>query len=246
MKRRTKIATVATATLAGVAMVSVGFASWVISNQAETKADGNITVDVVTDNSVTLSASATNQNLYFGKPADMTSVPDSVSLKEYKWLSNNSEKSESLTVTISLKVSANIGDITYALATGSKTDDTFTADTNNKIETAVNDKLISYAVSVSSDQFEVVGDKIKVKNGVTLSGESTFNLIITFSWGDHFGNMNPYFYYNSHEATETLTDSTTTYKADAIASLGTVDNGTGLYQLNSSVYQVTFSAEAKD
>jgi hypothetical protein len=46
---------------------------------------------------------------------------------------------------------------------------------------------------------------------ITISG--------SFAWGSHFGSKNPYSYYNSNKATDTLASSTTTYEDDAFTSL---------------------------
>lgn len=200
MKRKTLTLTLSI--LACLALIGVGFASWIISADAADKAEGSFIVDTVTDKSYTVEGSwLDNQSkITFGAPATMNNTSDT-------WLTNDStDKKENLTVTYQLKVT--YGNGSKAAGIANKITAVVTAPENANYTAAVNGKLI---IAPKNATVEETGE-----------GTGVYNITVTYQWGEHFGKVNPYTYYNEKTATNTLTDSTTTYMQDAKTSLDTL------------------------
>lgn len=207
MKRKTLTLTLSI--LACLALIGVGFASWIISADAIKKAEGNIIVDTVADKTYVVSGSWLDDksSITFGAPATMNNT-------ESTWLTNNStDKKENLTVTYQLKV-------TYA-------DNTPATGIKNKITALVGaPESASYTAAVDG------GLIIAPKNATveeTAEGSGIYNITVTYKWGKHFADsadategVNPYTYYNAKTATDKLSGSETTYMQDAKTSLETL------------------------
>lgn len=199
MKRKTLTLTLSI--LACLALIGVGFASWIISANTSTKAEGSFIVDTVADKTYVVSGEwlENKSSIIFGAPATMNA--------ENPWLTNNSEgKTENLTVTYQLTVT--YGDETKATGIANKITALVTAPENANYTAAVNGKLI---IAPTNATVEETGE-----------GTGVYNITVTYQWGEHFGKVNPYTYYNEKTATDTLTDSTTTYMQDAKTSLDTL------------------------
>lgn len=199
MKRKTLTLTLSI--LACLALIGVGFASWIISANTSTKAEGSFIVDTVADKTYVVSGEwlENKSSIIFGAPATMNA--------EKPWLTNNSEgKTENLTVTYQLTVT--YGDGTKATGIANKITALVTAPENANYTAAVNGKLI---IAPTNATVEETGE-----------GTGVYNITVTYQWGEHFGKANPYTYYNAKTATDTLTDSTTTYMQDAKTSLDTL------------------------
>lgn len=200
MKRKTLTLTLSI--LACLALIGVGFASWIISADAADKAEGSFIVDTVTDKSYTVEGSwLDNQSkITFGAPATMNNTSDT-------WLTNDSkDKKENLTVTYQLTVT--YGNGSKAAGIANKITAVVTAPKNANYTAAVNGKLI---IAPTNATVEETGE-----------GTGVYNITVTYQWGEHFCKVNPYTYYNEKTATDTLTDSTTTYMQDAKTSLDTL------------------------
>lgn len=201
MKRKTLTLTLSI--LACLALIGVGFASWIISAEVSaTPAEGSFIVDTVTDRSYKVEGAwlSNQSNITFGAPTTMNNV-------ENAWLTNNSEdKKENLTVTYQLTVK--YGDNTPATGIKDKIITTVSAPADPNYTAAVNGKLI---IAPTNATVEETGE-----------GTGVYNITVTYQWGEHFGKVNPYTYYNEKTATDTLTDSTTTYMQDAKTSLDTL------------------------
>lgn len=201
MKRKTLTLTLSI--LACLALIGVGFASWIISAEVSaTPAEGSFIVDTVTDRSYKVEGAwlSNQSNITFGAPDTMNNV-------ENAWLTNNSEdKKENLTVTYQLTVK--YGDNTPATGIKDKIITTVSAPADPNYTAAVNGGLI---IAPTNATVEETGE-----------GTGVYNITVTYQWGEHFGKVNPYTYYNGKTATDTLTDSTTTYMQDAKTSLDTL------------------------
>lgn len=200
MKRKTLTLTLSI--LACLALIGVGFASWIISADAADKAEGSFIVDTVTDKSYTVEGSwLDNQSkITFGAPATMNNTSDT-------WLTNDSkDKKENLTVTYQLTVTYRNGSKATGIA--NKITAVVTAPESASYTAAVNGKLI---IAPTNATVEETGE-----------GTGVYNITVTYQWGEHFGKVNPYTYYNAKTATGTLTDSKTTYMQDAKTSLDTL------------------------
>ena len=200
MKRKTLTLTLSI--LACLALIGVGFASWIISAEVSaTPAEGSFIVDTVNDKTYKVEGAWLNSQskITFGAPDTMNA--------EDPWLTNNSEgKTENLTVTYQLTVK--YGDNTPATGIKDKIITTVSAPADPNYTAAVDGKLI---IAPTNATVEETGE-----------GTGVYNITVTYQWGEHFGKVNPYTYYNEKTATDTLTDSTTTYMQDAKTSLDTL------------------------
>lgn len=197
MKRKTLTLTLSI--LACLALIGVGFASWIISADTSTTAQGSFIVDTVSDKSYTVTGDWKDKKseIIFSAPTGDTTSG---------WLTNDSAKKENLTVTYQLTVK--YGDNTPA--------------------TGIKDKIIT-TVSVPADPnytAAVNGGLIIAPTNATVveapEGNGKYNITVTYQWGEHFGKVNPYTYYNLKNATDKLNGSETTYMQDAKTSLETL------------------------
>lgn len=201
MKRKTLTLTLSI--LACLALIGVGFASWIISAEVSaTPAEGSFIVDTVTDRSYKVEGAwlSNQSNITFGAPTTMNNV-------ENAWLTNNSEdKKENLTVTYQLTVK--YGDNTPATGIKDKIITTVSAPADTNYTAAVDGGLI-----IAPTNATVVEAP---------EGNGKYNITVTYQWGEHFGNVNPYTYYNAKTATDKLSGTETTYMQDAKTSLETL------------------------
>lgn len=201
MKRKTLTLTLSI--LACLALIGVGFASWVISAEVSaTPAEGSFIVDTVNDKSYKVEGAwlDSQSKITFGAPATMNNTSDT-------WLTNDSEgKTENLTVTYQLTVT--YGNGTKATGIANKITAVVTAPADKNYTAAVDGKLI--IAPTNATVVEVPG------------GNGTYNITVTYQWGEHFGKVNPYTYYNLKNATDKLNGSETTYMQDAKTSLETL------------------------
>ncbi len=199
MKRKTLTLTLSI--LACLALIGVGFASWIISANTSTTAQGSFIVDTVADKTYVVSGEwlENKSSIIFGAPATMNA--------KNPWLTNNSEgKTENLTVTYQLTVT--YGDGKKATGIANKITALVTAPENANYTAAVNGKLI-----IAPTNATVVEAP---------EGNGKYNITVTYQWGEHFGNVNPYKYYNAKTATDKLSGTETTYMQDAKTSLETL------------------------
>lgn len=204
MKRKTLTLTLSI--LACLALIGVGFASWIISANTSTKAEGSFIVDTVADKTYVVSGEwlENKSSIIFG-------APDTMNAKN-PWLTNNSEgKTENLTVTYQLTVT--YGDGKKATGIANKITALVTAPENANYTAAVNGKLIIAPKNATVEE--------------TAEGSGIYNITVTYKWGKHFADsaeegVNPYTYYNAKTATDKLSGSETTYMQDAKTSLETL------------------------
>lgn len=206
MKRKTLTLTLSI--LACLALIGVGFASWIISADAIKEAEGNIIVDTVADKTYVVSGSWLDDksSITFGAPATMNA--------HNPWLTNDSEgKTENLTVTYKLTVK--YGDNTPATGIKDKITALVVAPENASYTAAVNGGLIIAPKNATVEE--------------TAEGSGIYNITVTYKWGKHFADsadategVNPYTYYNTKTATDKLSGTETTYMQDAKTSLETL------------------------
>lgn len=204
MKRKTLTLTLSI--LACLALIGVGFASWIISADTSTTAQGSFIVDTVSDKSYTVTGDWKDKKseIIFSAPTGETTSG---------WLTNDSAKKENLTVTYQLTVK--YGDNTPATGIKDKIITTVSAPADPNYTAAVNGGLISAPTSATVEE--------------TAEGSGIYNITVTYKWGKHFADsaeasegVNPYTYYNGKEATGKLNGSETTYMQDAKTSLETL------------------------
>lgn len=211
MKRKTLTLTLSI--LACLALIGVGFASWIISADATKNEKGNIIVDTVKDKSYVISAASWkdgNSKISFGAPKEMNLTG--------AWLTNDStDKTENLTVTYQLTVT--YADTTPAtgLVDSNKIVATFGAPNDPKYNKAISDGLIIAPESTI----------------ITETSAGVYEITVTYKWGKHFANsagategVNPYTYYNGNgrQANDIIGETSTTYMQDAKISLKTLED----------------------
>lgn len=236
MKRSTKVAILATALLVSVALLSVGFAAWVISTPQKQEATGNVHAQSASNESVIFSAVVDNEEgIEFGKPSD-------AAIETWKqgngngksiWITNPNGNVESLSVNITLTfTSGTLHTLTVA----------------DSYANAGTEEGWNYDEAVSNGY--ISGPTYKLVDadgtGITLSENGTFTIpdggvefkaneaaktikiTVTYAWGSVFGGRNPYFYYNEQGQT---TDN----------SKAAEDALNNLYELLGSEYGTTFT-----
>lgn len=196
MKRKTM--TLVLCLLAALALVSVGFASWVISADAKGETEGQITVDTVVDNRLTVDISFKDnvKEFRFGAPETMNN--------SNAWLKNDSEDKEKLTVVLNVKVTKDASNTISA------------SDLKSKIKvTEFASTLFEATYAETTKKYINKTEPLVSDVTVDSSNPNIFNFTITLQlkWGNVFADGaeategdNPYIYYNGktdEEAAET-------------------------------------------
>ena len=189
MRNKRKGILMASAILGSAAIVSTGFAAWVVSTNVTQEATGNIEVDSVTDNRIKFSDptwTGGDNIVTFGRPQ---SVSNDV------WLTNNSQSMiEDLDVSFTFTPEWESSDgkeanskvkLYFAIEVdGKDASDLLYSSTNAGYTTFTNKSLIVLPdLSSYTDKEYVVGQPITID--------------LTFKWGEAFGGKNPYTYFNS-------------------------------------------------
>lgn len=168
MKRKTLTLTLSI--LACLALIGVGFASWVISAGKTETVTGNIVVDDVSDKRISLTYEwvGGNSSIIYGWDEKYTP-------KGTDWLKNNTEdKKADLDLTLKITVkdgNENLYDPESIIAT-------ITADA--AYTTAKGKGVVGELPTLTA---------VKESTGV-------YNIVIVFTWGEHFGGNNPLAFYN--------------------------------------------------
>lgn len=235
----------AVAALGSLALIGTGFAGWVIVANAETKANGNITAYEVTDNRLNATgkwagdgATADSGSIVFGKPKNASDTAST-------WFKSNDVGEEKLSDTYTLSIESKNKNDTANVKVSAKLETTETDITNKPYQAALDDHWITAPTLTYSgtDLF-----KKDSSGGVPSSVELTLvagkvfaEFTFGFAWGSHFGGetpQNPFTYYNSKEAGNTI-DATTgeTYGNDAAKVMG------ALGKINGTQFSITFTIE---
>lgn len=181
MRNKRKGILMASAILGSAAIVSTGFAAWVISTPTTASVEGNIEVDTVTDNRVSMTAnwdSGAAWNVSFGAPANASTG----------WLTNVTKQGE----TPVLESLTNKLNIDLAWSNPDRTDNL------NGVIT------VDFKVD-GEDASEFESNYIKVPAlaaELTVTNGEVDPLEVKFGWGAAFGDKggdakNPYTYFNS-------------------------------------------------
>lgn len=215
------------AILSSAAVVSTGFAAWVISGGDTKNVSGTITADTVTESYHTIAfTSETTASIYFGGPTQETDVTD-------PWLTNTSAGKESL-----------LAEFTFTVANVKTGEDTPTAlfssitlsgaDDANYSAAATANLVSALPTSWSKNAYDTAAPAYDSKAGtrnsgiylVKTSGEAnnkgatfTFTLYIQFTWGSEFGNKNPFYFYNVKGKTAAANGTDAKNKLDKVADI---------------------------
>lgn len=194
------------AILSSAAVVSTGFAAWVISGGDEVvKTDGTISADEISNEVHTISDLTFvggKNTIYFGAPSSPKPTASS-------WLNNTSasDKKEELTVKLSFTVSVHESTLPSPKALFEKievSEETQTDATLNYATYAETKPGKGYVkdfptISLGDSYSEAAGETYGiylVKDGELTKNVQKFNLTVIFGWGTSFENQNPYYYYN--------------------------------------------------
>ena len=185
--------------LSCASIVSVGFASWVISQGDEETVQGTILVDEVSDQSHVLTVSSTGVNPIAFK-ANATTAGKG-------WLTADAA-GENLVASYGITVT-NLTDASKISATvkaGKVVDGAFVEDASSAGYLKANSEGLVGALPTPAI------------TGSSTDGTFSGSVALTFTWGSHFGGDNPMDFYNGFEADDEITTGVT-YAADASAKL---------------------------
>ncbi len=214
MKRRTL--TMVVGLLLCLSLIGVGFASWVISAGDEEVATGNIEVEAVTDKRLTMTVVTNNQSIHFGKPATMSVTNP--------WLTNPDGETEQLSATFRVSVAYKNGSTIDA----SELQFDAQYDATSDVKAAIEAQYIGAPTVTFS---EVVNDNTEGNAADTT--KVTYDVTIAFTWGEAFGNKNPYNYYNV-EGKSAEDDGDSAYNAL-----------NAFYQMNAQTFLINLSVNLK-
>ncbi|MDY6070263.1 MAG: hypothetical protein SPJ80_02365 [Bacilli bacterium] len=204
-KTRSKMIAASIAILSSAAVVSTGFAAWVISGGDEVvKTDGTITADEISNQVHTISdlTFVGDNTIYFGAPSNPKSTTSS-------WLSNNSDKKEKLTVILSFTVSVHESTLPSPktlfekIEVSEESQNSTTLNYSTYAETEPGKGYVKDfpTISLGDSYSETAGNTYGiylVKDGAldVTSHTQKFKLTVIFGWGTTFGSDNPYYFYN--------------------------------------------------
>lgn len=205
-----------TSVFASLAILSTGFAAWVISG-GETKEEtiGDVVIDTVQDNrhkmTITVAdgeGTANAGKIVFGRPNTQSAGNE--------WLkSDDADKIEKLStffkVTVTNAATANVDDI-FTMHTLAETTDAYA----NAFGAGYVGELPK--VEFVADASETAEKVTKFTADSTTEKSGFVYIRLKFSWGAHFDNTNPYTYYNA-KGIDDKVDGDTTAGDDAVKSL---------------------------
>ena len=196
-----------------IALVSTGFAAWIMSTNAKDEQNGNVTVGTVTDSSLKLTdVTLSTSSIKFEPKAD-----DTTGRVRY-----DGTNAESLVITVTGKVSPKtvLGELTVELT----------------MDEAVKTALLAAETAGYIVLPECAKGAVQV-TPTAVEGSDTeveFTYTIEFKWGNVFGGMNPGEYFDTEEAGLAKTDEEVKTMLKALR--------TTIYGLTSDVDDATLEA----
>lgn len=213
MRNKRKGILMAAAILGSAAIVSTGFAAWVVTLNNSTDVTGNIQVDAVDNQSISLSATVADPAIYFG-PAEKSNKGGN-----FSWLTPDIETTCNLTAVINVNVTEGEDYCSGFTATIKECDAS-----GNLIDDG------PYAKAVAA---KYVGELPTTYDVSYTTGETTGTVSFTFSWGEYFDFLNPTDFYSKYEHSAKRTGDTT-YLQDAL----NVINSETFQNLNTAHFKV--------
>lgn len=187
MRNKRKGILMASAILGSAAIVSTGFAAWVVSTNVTETATGNIEVDIVNDNRVTISTPKLSQpNFIFGGKGETIANA---------WLTNDNLNNEVLSTVVTF--TPDWTDETKAenitIYTKFEVDGTVWGEGNSDT------KSVSYGTGLTLFELDLETTTLPSTGNISCVPGNTQTITIAFKWGTAFGGKNPYVYFNSAE-----------------------------------------------
>ena len=165
-----------------IALISTGFAAWVMSSDAQLDADGNVSVGVVSDSSLKIEVTNLEELKAFSFQFEPAANDETGRVR----LDSETKLSEALTFTIEGKISH------YAVL--AKNGLTIKMVLPAGMQKAIDLGYIEAPECVAADQIiEVTPDG---------KGGATFSYKLEFKWGSAFKNVNPSLYFDGHTLDE--------------------------------------------
>lgn len=205
-KTRSKMIAASIAILSSAAVVSTGFAAWVISGGEKQHVSGNITADSVSNNfhEIAFAKEGNDAEVFFGGPSQEEQKTNTSAWLTTVAGSKVEDLEASFTFTVSglEKAQTNPSELfkyitlTESTTTGDETKYSTYAQAGDKQYLA---NLPQYDVSSKTgfdpEKPTSVGICLQSKNDFA-SGKQTFMVSIRFGWGTAFEGNNPFTYYN--------------------------------------------------
>ena len=220
----------ATMIMSTIALLSTGFAAWVIAGNDSEVRSGSIAVDTVSNASRIIEDFTWNSAKYDeqGAPIVVYSIPENpddskLTDPSKKWLSNDNPEVgyENLEISATFNVS-NVGEDDYSEVFESiklELQNVGEGEETTNYEQAISDGYITMTPSLNTENYESYKKQIyntgtegvdeqleaefgiKIVKGETTGAKTKYTLSIKFNWGNMFDCMNPYYYYNNMELT---------------------------------------------
>ena len=198
--------------LSAASLVSVGFASWVISQGDSKTEQGQILVDTVENNIHLLTVEVDGSDAIAFKCNTPETAPT------YNWLDETTTTYEALSASFTVSVDK----INDASAAAAKAKFTAVLETGKMVgDEWVPDTASTGYLAAATAKYVIELPDASVEVGTLESKVWTTTVSFELDWGDHFDGDNPYIYYNAHKSTDKIEGATPeiTYGADAEASL---------------------------
>ncbi len=204
-----------------IALISTGFATWVLSTQSKKEDTGNVIVGAVTDASFEITFDETVGDLNFiFEPKQGDESGRVRADKTGPW--------ETLSITIT-------GKITQYEYLGSFT---VKMDISDDIKKLVTDKyIVAPACANAAVELTTTAGAITPNE----DGTANFTYTITFAWGEKFGGMNPSEYYDTDPTGMAVEDSVVKSTLQTFHSL----MDTTADPAKNNQFKITFTATAK-
>ncbi len=206
-----------------VALVSVGFAAWLITGNDTTGTTGNFVTHDVTNEYFTVKAEATDGKIEFGKGSVTTT-------NETPWFNFDGESNEDLEATFTITVTPDVQDNLNKILEKNNIKVTLQAQ-DSEYDAAVANGIVGYPTIACGDTNKATATNLATGVSITLtktelsSGSTT--VTVKFAWG---ANGNPYTYYNNTYTT--AKDAGANVRNNATTALET------LYKLNNDKFDI--------
>lgn len=252
MKTKTKLMVAIASVLSVVALAGTGYAGWVISQNAEDKADGNVLVYNVKNNAVDM----TKPEFFDNKSSIIWGKDSRAELTATSWFSwtndgeTNTRQEQFFTPSVTFEISnKDTTDFKQPIVEATLT----VTDVENKYETCRTAQLIHGPEAGVAQKFDAQSDT-GLKTTITQkeNEKNKFDVILAvgsnvFGWGSHFAvggvNKNPAYFYNAEGITADKAidsslayDEATTYFDDANKAMSAIHGLEGItFEINITV-----------
>lgn len=190
--------------LGGVALVSSGFAAWVLSNDTKGDATGNVTVGEIVDNNLSMTVALKGSDSKNSGVFSFDAAKDDNGGRVRSNGTDYANLSLTYTVTITSKTN-NLNKLTVKMTeTESTNNSDKTTKVSNKVSTAVTNKWIVAPTCMANVTEITVGNP----TGDTDKGYTwTVDYEVAFTWGTAFGSENPSLFFDDSEKTDGASES---------------------------------------